>query len=88
MLPALADLLHAPQAVVDAAPRASLAPSVVAFLQAAALAGGGAASTALTLHLGRAFGFAPARVAAQCGAIFAAGAALLPLIVTAPFTAP
>jgi polyferredoxin len=85
VLPAAADLLHLPPFIHDALPSGALAPPVVAFLQTATLAGGGAASTALTLHLGRAFAYAPARVATQCAVIFGAGALLLPLIVTSPF---
>jgi hypothetical protein len=81
----LAHLLHLPAAVRDALPSAALQPPVVAFLQAVTLAGGGGAATALTLYLGRAFGFAPGRVAAQCALIFGAGALLWPLIVAAPF---
>jgi hypothetical protein len=85
VLPRAADMLHLPASVHDALPSAVLAQPVVAFLQAATLAGGGAAATVLSLHLGRSLGVAPVRVAAQCGLIFAAGAALLPLIITAPF---
>jgi polyferredoxin len=85
VLPAAADLLHLPPFIHDAMPSGALAPPVIAFLQTATLAGGGAAATALTLHLGRAFAYAPARVATQCAAIFGAGALLLPLIVQSPF---
>lgn len=87
VLPRLADGLYLPHFVADALPRAVLAPSAAAFLQAAALVGGGGAATALTVALGRQGAYAPARVAAQLAGVAAAGAALWGLIVTEPFLA-
>ena len=69
----------------SAAPHAALAPPVTAFLQAALLVVGGGASTALTVHLGRADGLAPARTAAQAAGIAVVGLTLWSLIVRADF---